>query len=434
MHADHVQLLDRITKDDPRRRYLVLSAPGDEVKEKRVTQLLVKLAQVRGNAQQQSNLIDEIVAKYEALYNNYGPCRDTVSYELQQRASMDLEPNAYLANLKAFGEEMQARLFAQATGATFVDPREFLLLDVLDAHYSYDNAKVLPKTYDLICQKVLPQEGILIFPGFYGVTEPGEIATFSFGGSNKTASVLARGLSVDCYENFTDTPIRAAHPKIVPNARIIPEMTYKELRDLSYSGFDIFHKEATAPLMGTTIPLHVRSTEHYPEPGTMVVEDRVSDPDHPIVGIAYKPGFAAFSVERVGLNDEEGVLYRLLQVFHGRHIPIEFPATGIDDITLIVEQSRVRDSVSQLKAALADALGNTDAEVTFQDNLGCLAVAGKGLARSKYISADIERTLADASISVVADSKGVQKRCFMYAVDMQQGHRAVRGLYERFVE
>ncbi len=432
MEADHVPLIGRITTDDARRQYLVVSAPGDAIREHRVTQKLVALSKHRGKGDDPDaapivrDIIDFLVAKYERIYpGKAGIVGDRVR---QQFREATLPSNAYNAALKAVGEELQARLLAEALGFQFVDTRNYLVITD-----DYDNAQVLPETYVRL-HSLQSRDMVFVFPGFYGATSAGQIATFSFGGSNKSLSVLGRGLDVALCENYTETPVLAAHPKIVPHAKVISEMTFKEMRDLSYMGFDIFHKEATEPLIGTGITLHVRSIEQYPVPGTLVMAERISDPARPVVGIAYKDGFCSFSVEKPGLNDGEGVLYAMLGVFHDRRIPVEFSPTGIDDISVVVEQSYVRPVVNGIMAELAVAVdGGAQVEVTFRDNIGCLAVAGKGLQRNARVSADIEQVLAENRIEVIADTKGVQRRSFIYAVDMQRGHDAVRVLYDRFI-
>ncbi len=432
MEPEHVGLIGRITTDDQRRQYIVVSAPGDAVRENRVTQKLVALSTHRGKEDDPiegpiaRDIIDFLVAKYDRIYpRKAGIVGDRIRQQFREGT---LPSNAYIAALKAVGEELQALLLAEALGFQFADTRNYLVLTD-----DYDNAQVLPETYVRL-HAIQSSNGKMVFPGFYGATLSGQIATFSFGGSNKSLSVLGRGLDVVLCENYTETPVLAAHPKIVPHAKIIPEMTFKEMRDLSYMGFDIFHKEATEPLMGTSITLHVRSTERYPAPGTLVLAERISDPEHPIVGIAYKEGFCSFSVEKPGLNDGEGVLHAMLGVFHSHKIPIEFPPTGIDDVSIVVEQHYVRPLVNELMEELARAVdGGDQVEVTFRDNIGCLAVAGKGLQRNARVSADIEQVLAENRIEVIADTKGVQRRSFIYAVDMQRGHEAVRVLHDKFL-
>ncbi len=420
-----VEHIGRITREDPRRTYIVVSAPGDSDKKNKVTSRLIHLASLRGDEAAAQEDIDFIVAKYGALY----PGREGFVGDELRKVSRDksLAPEWYAASLRALGEELQGKLLTEALGYQFVDFKQFMVLSE-DA----DHAKVLPETYGLIAA-LTPNGQKLVFPGYGGITKSGKVATLSRDGTNISASVIAAARKVYIYENFSDSPVLAADPRIVPDAAVIREMTYKEMRDLSYSGFTIFHREAIQPLQGTGIPIHLRATHAFPQLGTMVVEDRVSDSNHPIVGVAYKPGFCAFSVEKMGLNDEEGVVYKLLGVFHQQEISIEFPATGVDDISIIVGQDQIRQNVSELKAELHAAAGANGTNVEFTDNLGCIAVAGKGLARDSGISAQIETTFYESGINPVADSKGVRKRCFMYAVEEQQGHKAVRALYDQFI-
>ncbi len=431
MEQEHVGRVGKIMSDDPRRQYAVVSAPGDKQKENRVTQRLKALCAYRGKEDDETQkplvneMMDFLVEKYEKIYPGKGGSAGDLIRERYRESTLP-EP-AYIAALTAVGEKLQGQLLAEALGFEFIDSAQLFVLT-----NDYGHARVLPETYARL-GSFQSRSGKYILSGFYGATAEGQIATFSYGGSNQSVSVAARGLDVSFLDNFSDNSIRAAHPDIVSNAKVILEMTFKELRDLSYSGFSIFHPEATAPLVGTGITLQVRRTEDYPDLGTRVIEDRVSDPARPIVGIAYKPDFCAFTVEKMGLNDIMGVIYDLLGVFHKAKIPIEFPATGIDDISIIVEQKHVRTKIYALKKELSLAAGENGTTVTFTDNLGCLAVAGKELYRNRRISADIGVILADHAIDTIAESKGVGKRCFMYAVDMQQGHLAVNVLYNAFI-
>ena len=96
----------------------------------------------------------------------------------------------------------------------------------------------------------------IVFPGFFGMTPSGHIATFSRGGSDITGAILARGLRADLYENFTDVNgIFAANPSIIEHPDSIKQMTYREMRELSYAGFSVFHDEALIPAIEGKIPI-----------------------------------------------------------------------------------------------------------------------------------------------------------------------------------
>ena len=376
--TDDIKTIDQIIEDDPRRKYLVISAPGKRFPEDiKVTQLLVQLAGTKNK----KDLIERISERYQEIYPN---CSTAVAEKLTVRVNQKLKPAAYMASLKAFGEEMNARLLAKELNAKFIDPKEFLLVT-----NDYANAKILTDSYKQIAK--LKQTDInCIIPGFYGYTKNEEIATFSFGGSDLTGSIFAKGLNVTTYENFTDCPIYAADPRIVNEPKKVEEITYKELRDLSYSGFNIFHQDAVMPLEDTSIPIHIRSTRNYPESGTMVVKERISNLEEPIVGVAYKDGFCSFSISKSGLNGEQGILARIINVFSDNKIPIEFVPTGIDDISVIVTQEKITN-LNHIYSQLQEATNN--AEISFKENLGSLVVAGKGIAKDYHIPGEIEITL-----------------------------------------
>ncbi|MBS3116124.1 hypothetical protein J4421_00855 [Candidatus Woesearchaeota archaeon] len=435
--VDHVK---RIINDDGKREYIVVSAPGsykkdhDPVIYPKVTKLLKDLAGMeRRLTDAAAQLLDAIAQRYENIYPG---SKKTVASDLRNRFTSEIKDHeAYWANLLAAGEYWQGFLLAEDISAQFIDPTKFIKVSG-----SLRNARVLPVTYDLLLalSKKYPYKQKVI-PGFYGATEEGLIGLLNEGGSDRTGSEVAVGVRAKIYENFSDYSVLAADPALVPGAKPIREMTQKELRDLAYSGFKILQQEAILPLQGTPITLHIRSTDAYPEEGTRVVEDRVSDPQKPIIGIAYKPGFCAFSIEESGVNERIGLLHEMLDVFARREIPVEFPPCGIDDISVILEQDQIAAKVSEIKQELADTVipPNTERrkkDVEFTDNLGIVVMAGKGIARDHHLEALILSTLAENKIEIIAESKGVKRRCLIYVIPQSQGRTAVNALYNQFIE
>lgn len=422
-----IERISKITEDDHRRSYIVVSAPGTRFDgDTKVTQLLVQLAGFRSNDRPSRGIIDEIVSRFEHVYSK--TCSSEVGDRLIERFNQNLAPEPYMASLKAFGEETNARLLAESLGYNFIDPREFMFLS-----NSYDNAKVLKKSYDKIKQLV-KQEGVLVFPGFYGVNKKEEISTFSFGGSDLTGAILSKGLGVIEYENFTDCSIYSADPRIVKDPRKIEEMTYKELRDLSYSGFNIFHQDAVHPLEDSGIPIHIRSTKNYPEQGTRVVTERVCDLEESILGVAYKGGFCSFSVSKSGLNGMTGVLNNITSVFSSKGIGIEYAPVGVDDVSIVAvekdleSKSHPDEIIKELKKTVGD-----NSLVNFYDNLGTLVVAGKALKRDIKTMGEIIINLSENNIDIRSVSCGEEKRCYMFGLNSKDGNKAVKIIYDSFI-
>ncbi|WP_446651559.1 amino acid kinase family protein, partial [Acinetobacter baumannii] len=98
---------------------------------------------------------------------------------------------------------------------------------------------------------------------FFGFSREGEVMTFSRSGSDITGSILANGLKAELYENFTDVDaVYSVNPAIVSNPKEIRELTYREMRELSYAGFSVFHDEALIPAFRAHIPVQIKNTNN----------------------------------------------------------------------------------------------------------------------------------------------------------------------------
>lgn len=419
--ADDIERIKKITADDGRRQVIVVSAPGKRHDaDTKVTDMLIALAQSKDDS-----LIGKISERFQMLSPGRS-CAD-LEQELSRRLSSTLSQPAYADSLKAFGEEACAKVVAEALHAQYIDPK---LLFVVTPEFG--NAKIITLSETMI-RASIPECTLCVVPGFYGYTPDGQIATLSRGGSDLTGAYLASSLDAIVYENFTDrSGILAAGPDLVDNPKKIREITYREIRDLAYLGFKVFHPEAMGPVERRLIPVHVRRTTGYPEEGTYIVHDRLSDPARPVVGVGYQNGYCSFSLERFGLNEERHILGQLLRVFQAEEIDVEFFNNAIDDITFIVREDQCRAAVSRVAKKLYHVVGD-DAMVSFQEQLGCLVVAGKGLRGRRGISADIQLTLAQAGVNIKFISQGSQERSIIYGIANDDGRKAVNAVYDTYI-
>ena len=155
---------------------------------------------------------------------------------------------------------------------------------------------------------------VIVIPGFFGVTQDGDICTFSRGGSDITGSIIAAGVKADLYENFTDVNgIFSAHPGIIKHPHSIPELTYKEMRELAYAGFSVLHDEALVPAYRGKIPLVIKNTNNPDHPGTRIVLEHSND-HVTVVGIAGDSGFVSINTTKYLMNREVGFGRKVLQI------------------------------------------------------------------------------------------------------------------------
>ncbi|MFQ5531264.1 MAG: hypothetical protein ACE5ES_01470 [Candidatus Nanoarchaeia archaeon] len=419
-----IERIGSITSEDSRRKVIVVSAPGKgNGYDGKITDMLIELAMG-----EESVLIDSIMERYAAIF----PGQDLTSArkDLTRRLEHNSNQNGKKDLVAAWGEETNARLTAERLGYGFVDAREILRVSNM-----FGNAQVLPESEKKIRGRLRELSKPVVIPGFYGQTKIGQIATFSRGGSDLTGAVIAAALGAVEYENFTDTPIYAANPDIVKpvNPAIIRELTHEELRDLSYSGFHIFHPRAVKPVKDKGIPVHVRSTRMFPDEGTYVLTERIYDQEKPIVGVAYKNGFCSFSIQRDELNEERGILEKILDVFFESGFGIEHVTGAVDDVSIILKQEQLKEGykTSQVVQELKTVVGE-GTQVNIQQDLGSIVVAGKGLKGTRGIAAKVYGVLAENRVNVVYTSQGSQERCMIIGVRDADGPIGVRALLNHF--
>ena len=430
----------KIIIGDPERRVVVTSAPGkrnsDDIK---VTDLLIKYAHaILDNDAQEAMIIRKgILARYEAIAQYF----DLPSNQLQPLADRlaDLPNQDYpndnylLAAFKAHGERLNAELMSLVLNhlgyqARFVTPEEA----GLKVAGTPNNATVIPETYARLENFSYGEKEIIVFPGFYGITLAGHIATFSRGGSDITGAILARGLQAQMYENFTDVDaIYSANPKVVDHPKPIAKMTYREMRELSYAGFSVFHDEALIPAIQGNIPINVKNTNDPEKPGTLIVPDHSFQPTDIITGVVSGKHFAALYLHKYLLNKEAGFTLRILQILARHNVSYEHMPSGIDDITIIFDKKELDDELVDIICNEIQEEINPD-RLEWIDNYAITMVVGEGMRNHTGVINDILNPLAEEHIAVPMINQGASRIAIMIGTYNQDADTAVRAIYHRF--
>lgn len=429
----------KIITSDPERRVIVTSAPGKrQAGDIKVTDLLIKYAKQIINDQPTNTTLQQILDRYQAIANHFhlpdsqlAPIVD----RLQNLPNGNYPNDHYLlAAFKAHGERSNAQLMALVLNhlghpARFVTPTTA----GIRVSGTPNNANVIPETYSLLEQFTAKQDDeLLVFPGFYGITLAGHIATFSRGGSDITGAILARGLHADLYENFTDVDaIYAANPGVVDTPQPIRKMTYREMRELSYAGFSVFHDEALIPAIEGNIPINVKNTHHPEKPGTLIVPDKDFQPSDIVTGIVSGKHFAALYLHKYLLNKQTGFTLRILEILAKHHVSYEHMPSGIDDITIILDRNLVDDQ-------LIDTISNEIQEAVNPDrlewinNYAITMVVGEGMRNRIGVINDILAPLAHQHIAVPMINQGASRISIMIGTNDHDADDAVRAIYHRF--
>ena len=426
---------------DPARRIVVVSAPGKRnSKDTKVTDLLIALAKTALEGRDTAAALKAVVDRYAgiAVTLKLGDgIVQAIEADLASRLSQvsRLESSEFMDLLKAAGEDNNAKLVAVAfekrgKKARYASPKDTGMIlkgEFGDATLDTDSYAKLGRAFSNF-------EGIVIYPGFFGYTREGKVATFPRGGSDITGSILAAAVNADVYENFTDVDsVYPCDPRIVEEVKDgegIPTMTYREMRELAYAGFGVFNDDAVIPAVKARIPINIRNTNHPSEPGTMIQQTRRVTPGT-VVGIASADGFCNIVVEKYLMNREIGFGRRLLQVLEEAGISYEHMPSGVDSQCVVVkEQFLPKDKDQRIIKAIREKLEPDF--VTIERDLTMLMVVGEGMCYTPGMLAKACLALASAGISMSMVNQGSSEVSFMIAIRSQDRDAAVRALYKAF--
>lgn len=408
-----------IIRSNPRRRFIVPSAPGKRHRDdKKITDLLYtwhNLARQDLDASQPRGLV---AARFEQLATELHIDFDVHQHleTIEARNARCQEPD-FMASR---GEYLNGLLLAAFLDARFIDPAECIRFD--------DEGLLDPATYDQVGAK-LTGPGLFVVPGFYGSSPDGRIKTFSRGGSDVTGAIVARASGSALYENWTDVAgVLMADPSIVPDAKRIDEITYQELRELSYMGAKVLHDESIFPVREPGIPINIRSTNEPDDPGTMILPRRVAK--EPVVGIAGRKGFTMINIEKALMNRELGFGLRVLEVLERKRISFEHIPTGIDTMSVIVSDEELQAHGS----AIVDEIGRVcqPDRVTLTPGLAIIATVGQGMTGLVGMAARLCGALAEARVNIRVIDQGSSENNIIVGVEEKDLETAVRAIYRAF--
>ncbi|MGM7681225.1 aspartate kinase [Cytobacillus sp. Hm23] len=434
--AEQFRKVASIITADVQRKFVVVSAPGKRHKEDtKMTDMLITLAEKVIERDTYEDAQAAILQRYAEIAAGLELSSNIVS-EIEKSIKDVIESyqdddEQFLDRIKASGEDNNAKLMAYYLDhlgfeANYVNPKEAGII----VSEEPGNANILPESYDHL-YKLRNRSGFLIIPGFFGYSPKGQLVTFSRGGSDITGAIVAAGVHADLYENFTDVDsIYCVNPNIVNQPKDIKELSYREMRELSYAGFSVFHDEALQPVFKAKIPVCVKNTNNPEAEGTLILSEREIG-ENPVVGIASDTGFCSIYVSKFLMNREIGFGRRLLQILEDEGVSYEHTPSGIDNMSIILREHQL-DGLKEDK--LLDRIQtelHVD-DISIERNLAMIMVVGEGMNHSIGIASKATEAFAKAEVNIEMINQGSSEVSMMFGVKASAVDRAVRSLYKNF--
>ena len=421
--AQQFSKVKSIITADKHRRYVIPSAPGKRFSgDTKVTDMLYDCYDTAVSGSNFEEKLDKIHERYNEIIAGL---HLDLSLDKEFDKIYEYFKNGAGVNYAASrGEYLNGIIMANYLGFEFIDAAEVIFFD--------ENGEFDSEKTNNILSIRLEKADCAVIPGFYGAMPNGTIKTFSRGGSDITGSIVARAVKADLYENWTDVSgFLVTDPHIVENPEPIEIITYRELRELAYMGASVLHDEAIFPVRREGIPINIKNTNDPSAPGTLIVESTCKRPKYTITGIAGKKGFASVNLEKDRMNTEIGFGRRVLSVFEENGISFEHMPSGIDTMSVFVQQSDFEEKEQKILAGLHR---NVDPDfLEIHSNIALIAVVGRGMKSTEGTAGKLFTALAKEDINIRMIDQGSSELNIIIGVNEKDFEKATRAIYHTFI-
>jgi aspartokinase/homoserine dehydrogenase 1 len=454
-----------IVKTRTQPRIVVVSAPAG------VTDVLLGLATraAAGDGEGGAKEVAHLRSRYLEILRSAAP-RNTKEVSAEIARSMD-ELERLLSSLAVLkeltprtrdfivsrGERLSARLLAAALSAGGLRARYVEATEIIFTDGPFGGASPNLMLTDLAARKLLRPlcaEGIIpVVPGFIGAAkmeekdgehrQPGHgddrrstgVATLGRGGTDLTATLLGRALSAREVSLWKDVPgLLTADPRVVPDARVIPQLHVREAAELAYYGAKVLHPRALIPVAGRAIPVFVRPFADATAAGTEISARRTLD-RYPVKALSAAGGQALLTVAGNGMLGVPGIAARTFETLHREGISVSLisQSSSEQSICFSIPEGAAGSARARLSEEFHEQIARGEIDgIEAQSGLATVAVVGIGMAGHQGIAARVFAALAEAGINVVAIAQGSSELNISFVVAAKDAAAAQRAVHAAF--
>jgi aspartate kinase len=340
------------------------------------------------------------------------------------------------------GERMSVRLMAAALEALGAPAQyvEATQLVVTDDHFQAahpDFAATQHRTRQVL-EPLLSQGKAPIVTGFIGATPEGVLTTLGRGGSDFSAAILGAALPADDVWIWTDVDgVMTADPRLVPEARTIDKLGYREIAELAYFGAKVLHPRTISPVIEAGVGLRICNTFNPQHPGTRLVSNGDLAKGSPLKAVTAIRGQRLITVEGRGMLGVPGVAARTFGAVAstGTSVPLITQASSEQSICFAVPADAAGCVLAALEQAFSAELVNRDIDrIWATDEVAIITVVGVGMIHTYGIAGRIFSALGKDKINIIAIAQGSSEVSISMVVENEQTEPAVRAIHALIIQ
>lgn len=339
----------------------------------------------------------------------------------------------------SIGEKLSARVLALAFRehgilAEALDADTFL---ETDDHFGEANpvGEIARRSISAALRPRFVAGGIPVVTGFCGRGPDGATTTLGRGGSDLSATLIAEALDASSVTLWSDVDgVYSADPRVVPEARVIPQLHYREAAEMSFYGAQVLHPRTMIPVVARGIPVVSRNTM-APELAGTVVNGRFTPGSHPVKAASAVRDQSLISLEGKGMSGVPGVASRLFDALAEARISVTMisQSSSESSICFVVPEADAQEAERSLKRAFrVDLSAGLIEEVVVTPRIGIVAVVGLGMAHSPGVASRVFAALGERRINVLAIAQGSSELNISLAIETEDIDPALRALHSAF--
>jgi aspartate kinase len=248
---------------------------------------------------------------------------------------------------------------------------------------------------------------VVVLGGFIGATIESTTTTLGRGGSDYTAVIVGAGLDASLIDIWTDVDgMLSADPRVVPDARLVPELSFAEAAELAYFGAKVLHPSTILPAMSRDIPVRILNSTRPDGPGTRITA-RVPRGAGPLRALACKGDISMVHITSTRMLMAHGFLHRVFEVFDRHRTVVDVVTTSEVSVSVTVDDARAIDAI------VADL--RPFADVTTDAGLALVCAVGEQLREQHHLCAEVLDGLGGLPVRMVSQSASRQNLTIVVA-------------------
>ncbi|MBU0614817.1 MAG: aspartate kinase [Nanoarchaeota archaeon] len=374
----------------------------------------------------------EIEAKHKEILKGLELDQSTVDDELKElKEALDVnsklkeDNHKILDYISFFGERMSSKILSALLVKQGIASNYHISGDIgLQTDSNFGDATFLESSYEVMHKNLAGADYVPVITGFGGKDENGEFTTFNRGGSDYVASLVGAGVRSEEIQIWTDVNgVMTTDPRIVPEARTIPELSFAEAAELAFFGAKVLHPKTIKPAMDKNIPVKVLNTYEPENPGTTIVP--ASNVQSGVMkAIASKKNVTILNLCSARMLNAYGYLAKVFEVFNKNKKSVDMITTSEVNLSITVDSEDKLDKI----AAELEKYGN----VKIDTNKALVCVVGEGMKQTPGILGELFSILGKDNINIDMISQGASEINVSFIVNNIDADKVVKVLHKAF--